>query len=798
MTAPIVLPAPRTSPVPGEPCEPASAPWAAALHALADRHGLDPARLLAVLTGLVIRRYGCGWSTETRTEVWSPGDWPGDAALLELAAHGAADTVGPVRIRVASAGAPPAGAQVHAEVAPGSVTFTVTDATVDEHRLVRLIAHTGRALAALEARPDATVASADILTDEETSFLERHQGSVVTYPDTTLHRLFLATAARRPDGIALVDGDRTTTYAELRALATTVAADLAAAGVTPRSIVGLVGPRSTELFAGLLGILMAGCAVCYLDPVFPAAYREAVADQAGIRTVVTTRAGREQVPAPTRHVVEARSSVPGPPPAPVSDGGVGPEDPAYVIFTSGTTGTPRGVVRPHRMHTSRIALEQSLYAFGDGDRHLLKSPISFREFLWPLASGGTAVIARPGGEKDDRYLLGLLARERVNVVSFVPSMLRVLSASPEFHRLEDLRHVFVGGEALDTALEARVRAAGPAVHNTYTLTEYDYATHRSGPREGTTCSIGTPLDSTIRLLDPDGRRVPPGCWGEVYAGGPGLATGYLGAPAQAARRFLDVDGLRMFRTGDLARFLPDGHLEYGGRRDLQIKVRGLRVEPGEVESVLRALPGVVQGSVVGQPDKEQGAQLVAFVQPDPDKEVTAAGLRAELAERLPAHCVPRLIVMLPVMPLLLSGKIDRSALKPPSRGVLEGARPIDGTEAELAALWCSVLGLEEVGTDLPFVTAGGDSLRVLVLRAAMEDAFGIVVPLGELMKRVTVQEQAVLVRVLQDQDGSGGQEQGASQDQEALSPGADSGQRRTGIEQARLRRRAARARSRRD
>ncbi|WP_410539966.1 non-ribosomal peptide synthetase [Streptomyces sp. KL2] len=796
MTAPISLPAPPTSPVPGAPCEPATAPWAAGLHALAGRHGLAPARLLAVLAGLVARRYGCGWSVETQTEVWSPGDWARDASLLGLADGRAADgAVGPVRIRVTPAGAPPAGAHLHAEVASDSVTFTATDATVGRDVLTRFLAHVGRALAALEARPDAAVASVDILTDEEAAFLERHQGRAVTYPDTTLHRLFLETAARRPDGIALVDGDRTTTYAQLRAGAAAVAGSLAGAGVTPRSIVGLVGPRSTELFTGLLGILMAGCAVCYLDPVFPPVYREAVADQAGLRTVVATRAGRGQVPASVRHVVEARTAAAGAPPAPVDDGGVGAEDPAYVIFTSGTTGTPRGVVRPHRMHTSRIALEQSLYAFGDDDRHLLKSPISFREFIWPLASGGTAVIARPGGEKDDRYLLELLARERVNVVSFVPSMLRILSSSQEFARLGDLRHVFVGGEALDSALEARVRAAGPAVHNTYTLTEYDYATHRSGPREGGTCSIGTPLDSTIRLLDPDGRRVPPGCWGEVYAGGPGLATGYLDNPEETARRFVDVDGLRMFRTGDLARFLHDGHLEYGGRRDLQVKVRGLRVEPGDVESVLRALPGVTQGAVVGQPDKEQGAQLVAFVQPDPGRDVTVAGLREELARRLPAHCVPRLIVLLPRLPLLLSGKIDRSALKPPSGGVLEGARPVDETEARLAALWCSVLGLEQVGTDLPFVDAGGDSLRVLVLRAAMEDAFGVAVPLSELMGRVTVQEQADLIRAARargaaDHDGGG--------DEAVPPPDADAGRRNAEREQARLRRRAARARSRRD
>ncbi|MGY1456429.1 non-ribosomal peptide synthetase [Streptomyces sp. SS8] len=773
-----------------------TASWAAGLHALAERHGVPPAHLLAVLAGLVARRYGCGWTTETEDRVWSPSGWDPHAALLGLARDPEPGAqAGPVRVRVTSADLSPAGAQLHCRVTPGSVTFAPIDATVDRARLAGLLAHVGQALGALEARPDASVESVDILTREEVVFLEGHQGRAATYPDTTLHRLFLETAERRPGGIALVDGDRTTTYAELRARATAVARGLAGAGVQPRSIVGLVGPRSTELFAGLLGILMAGGAVCYLDPVFPAAYREAVADRAGLDTAVTTRAGRDQVPNAIRRIVEVEAAEAAPSVTAVDDGGVGAEDPAYVIFTSGTTGTPRGVVRPHRMHTSRIALEQSLYAFGDGDRHLLKSPISFREFLWPLASGGTAVIARPGGEKDDRYLLELLARERVNVVSFVPSMLRILSSSPEFSRLGELRHVFVGGEALDTALEARIREAGPQVHNTYTLTEYDYATHRSGPRDGDVCSIGVPLDTTIRLLDPDGRRVPPGCWAEVYAGGPGLATGYLGDPAATELRFVEVDGRRMFRTGDLARFLPDGHLEYGGRRDLQVKIRGLRVDPGEVESVLKALPGVRQAAVVGQPDKDQGAQLVAFVQPDDGAGTTVTELRAELAERLPAHCVPRLIVFVRHLPLLLSGKIDRSALKPPSGGTFEGASPVDEVEAGLVSLWSSVLGVEQVGTDLPFTEAGGDSLRVLVLRAAIEDAFGIVVPLGDLMGRATVQEQADMVRAARAVPGP---DRAAHGDEGASGLGAEAERRRAAREEARLRRRAARGRSRRD
>lgn len=742
---------------PGPPLEgPVRVGWGRALRATAESTGLTPTTLLVALIGVVSRRYECDWVVEADEVAWVPSAWDPGTVLAACVRDGQARRSGVdderVVVRVGPAPDSPGTALV-CVLAEDAVTFTPIDRTFDFEAVRALVSHVGVALAALSSDPTSAVGSIAVLTAEEQGFLEEAQGHVRDYPGRTLHWMFLDSAAARPDAAALIYDGVPTTYSELRARAGRVACDLRVAGVEPRTVVGLAGERSVELFAGLLGILMAGCAVCYLDPALPAPYLAAMAKQCGLDTMVvpsTAEGGR--VPVTVERMVEVGAD-PGIAPSPwdgvVPDGGVGPDDPAYVIFTSGTTGRPRGVVRPHGMHTSRIALEQSMYAFGPSDRHLLKSPISFREFLWPLASGGTAVIARSGGEKDDRYLLDLIQRESVNVVSFVPSTLRFLVENPSFSRLISLRHAFVGGEALDLDLENRLRSTGVEVHNTYTLTEVDYVSHRPGPVAGSICTIGKPLDMTLRLLDRDGQRVPPGCWGEIHAGGPGLATGYL-QDRDTAARFVVIDGVRMFRTGDLARFCPNKQLQYGGRRDLQVKVRGLRVEPSGVEDVLRRLPGVRHAAVVGYPDPAQGARLVAFVQPREDSaSCTGGGIRKQLADLLPDHFVPSIVVVVPHFPLLLSGKIDRSALKVSSRSlVLGGAPPINAVEARLVELWSTALGFASLGTDVTFAEAGGDSLRMLVLRAAMESEYDVTVALAELVGRATIQEQAELVVAL--------------------------------------------------
>jgi non-ribosomal peptide synthetase component E (peptide arylation enzyme)/aryl carrier-like protein len=414
------------------------------------------------------------------------------------------------------------------------------------------------------------------------------------------------------------------------------------------------------------------------------------------------------------------------------------------------------VLRPHRLHTSRIFLEQGMYRLGAADRHLLKMTISAREVFWPLCTGGTAVLARPGGERDDRYLAELIDREGITVMSAVPSMLQALAANPTFARCRTLRHLFVGGEALHRGLEERVRSFGVELHNTYTLTEADYVTHRQDAPAGVpddVSVIGTPLDMRVYLCDEHGRLVPPGLPGEIWTGGPGLADGYHGDPERTAQRFVpnpfgDPMAPVLFRTGDLARHLPDGSLEYRGRADLQVKVRGQRVEPTEVESWILEHPQVHQAAVVGYPDPEQGAVLVAFVV-SADPSLDERGLRAFLAERIPAFMVPRHFARVVKLPQLSSGKIDRASLRLPRRSRPEGlpaAAPArTATQHGLVRVWRRILQLPDIGIDDDYTALGGDSLRVLLLRAAIEDEFGVAVDLAALLAAPTIRAQERLV-----------------------------------------------------
>ncbi|MEU6381180.1 non-ribosomal peptide synthetase [Streptomyces sp. NPDC046909] len=578
-------------------------------------------------------------------------------------------------------------------------------------------------------------------------------GRLPAYPPVTLHQLFQLQVWRTPDARALKCGEQSLTYRELDETSNHLAHRLIEAGTRPGDVVAVAGHRSLGLFAGLLAVLKAGGVFLHLDPELPASR---IRQYVGIcRPAVELRTAGAAVPA-TGLPEEEAPAVPVLREVRPPDVTSGPEDPAYILFTSGSTGLPKAVLRPHRLHTSRVFLEQRLYGLGADDRHLLKLPVSARELFWPLATGGTAVIAEPGGERDDAYLIDLLQRERISVISLVPSMLRVLTADPRFARLPGLRHVFVGGEALPPDLEERVRGFGYEVHNTYTLTEADYVAHRRGPVEDSVADatvIGTPLDMRVYLCDERGRRVPPGTVGEMWAGGPGLASGYLGDPERTAERFVpnpfgDPDAPVLFRTGDLARYRPDGSLEYRGRRDSQIKVRGHRVEPTEVELVLREHPGVRDAAVAGYPDPEQGAVLVAFFVAD-EHPPGDGELRAFLTERLPRPMVPRHLVELPRLPQLPSGKVDRASLEPPALlrpRELAAPKPAEGpTQTALLAVWRRVLRTESVGVDDRYTDLGGDSLRLMVLRAAIRDELGYGISLADLLRAPTVRAQAELI-----------------------------------------------------
>lgn len=748
----------------------------AALTVLLDRYGL-PVRLVA--------GPGCGSPDAARRYL---AEHPQDACwagLLAAARDGSADGSGAADAAVGGvpgqgptpevtisvdAGPPSGPADLSLASAGDEVHCAWNPAAFPDETVTAIAGHFGRLCDQL-VRPDQPpLAGIETLTPAELAVNGGTPAELPDYPPVTLHQLFQLQAWRTPDAPALAmsgadpadppGGGATLSYRELDEASNMVAHRLLAIGIQPGDVVAVGGERCIGLFTALLGILKAGGVFVYLDPAQPGSRLGQYVEVCRPQVILQGPGATDLRPGPPQLDLSAVGDLAGPGPRTAPDVLVGSEDPAYILFTSGSTGSPKGVLRPHRLHTARVFLEQSLYQLGPSDRHLLKLPVSSRELFWPLATGGTAVIAEPGSERDDHYLASLLRREQISVISCVPSMLRVMATSPDFTRLPALRHVFVGGETLHRDLEERVRGLGYEVHNTYTLTEADYVAHRrDAPAERTDASvIGTPLDMRVYLCDEAGRRVPPGLTGEMWVGGPGLAAGYYREPGLTASRFVanpfgDPRAPVLFRTGDLARHRPDGTLEYRGRRDLQVKVRGHRVEPTEVEYWIREYPGASDAAVVGYADAEQGAFLVAFVVPADDARPGSAGpeqdLRAFLSARLPGAMVPRHIILVARLPKLRSGKVDRAALRLPDRvrpgDLSPPAPPATAVQRRLHRLWCTVLQLPEVGVADQFTALGGDSLRLMLLRAAIADEFGRSVDLADLMAAQTIETQAALL-----------------------------------------------------
>ncbi|MGV9801587.1 amino acid adenylation domain-containing protein, partial [Mycobacterium sp. NPDC003449] len=422
----------------------------------------------------------------------------------------------------------------------------------------------------------------------------------------------------------------------------------------------------------------------------------------------------------------------------------GPQlDPAswgYVLYTSGSTGRPKGVAVAHAGIVNRIAWLQHAYPLGAGDRMLVKTPISFDtsvwEMFWPLSVGATLVVARPGGHREPGYLADTIAAEHVTAVDFVPSMLEVFLDEPGAARCTSLSRVTVGGEALPTELAARFadRFPGVPLHNLYGPTEA--AVDVLGwTADGGPVALGVPgWNVRVYVLDEYLNPVPAGAPGELYLAGVQLADGYLHRPGLTAQRFVacpHLPGARMYRTGDVVRWRPDGQLEYLGRSDEQIKLRGVRIEPGEIEAVLATHPAVASARVVVRDDR-----LVAYYLPD--GEVAADELREHAAATLPIHMVPSGFVALDEFPLTPSGKLDRRALPSPDRLTGAGRPAGTGRQRRLCELFGTVLGVDDVGIDDDFFMLGGHSLLLVRLAAALRREFAVDIPVADLMVAPTV------------------------------------------------------------
>ncbi|HEY8208949.1 MAG TPA: amino acid adenylation domain-containing protein [Myxococcaceae bacterium] len=613
------------------------------------------------------------------------------------------------------------------------------------------------------ARPETRIGRLEWMTPAERGhLLTAWNLTRASRGDLPVHRMFEAQVARTPQAIAVVHGEARLSYAELNLQANRVARALRARGAGPESRVAVYLERSTELVVALLGVLKAGAAYVPLDPSFPSERLMHMARTASAG-VVLTREAREQAGdiggAEVAVAEAARSALPGD----ELDGEVPPDALAYVLFTSGSTGVPKGAMITHRGLANHMRWMQHRFPLAPGDVVLQRTPISFDASVWelfaPLVAGATLAMGGPNAHRDTREIVEQVRRHGVTTLQLTPTLGRMLAQEPGLDGCTSLKRVFFGGEPLGRELCAQLTARLPVeVGNLYGPTEttiqvsFAMYSRRDG---GGRVPIGAPVDNArLYVLDPGLEPVPLHVPGELYIGGECVGRGYVSAPGLTAARFIPdpfspEPGARLYRTGDVVRRLADGSLEYLRRADRQVKLRGARMELEEIEAVLAAAPGVRQVAVVVRALPVRGEALVAYFVPR-GEDVSPSELRQVAARRLPPQMVPSLYVRVDALPRTPGGKLDRAALPAPplDDGVRPDAEPRGEDEVRLARIFAQVLGVNGVGREDDFFQLGGHSLLAAQVVSRVRETLHRELTLPALFSSPTVAQLATVLRAL--------------------------------------------------
>ncbi|MDB4889713.1 MAG: pcbAB, partial [Gemmatimonadetes bacterium] len=655
----------------------------------------------------------------------------------------------------------------------------------DASTIDRMLAQLEVLLESVVAAPQARVSTLALLpATERVTLGEWSLGGTQPLEAVTLYEQMALQAARTPDAIAVESEDAKLTFRELYERATVLSRYLVSKGVGPDVGVGIRIERSVELVVAMLGVLRAGGYYLPLDPEYPQDRLAFMLEDAAVPIVLTESKSAGMSPRAEQGAclfvsidTEWDSVI-----AAAPDNGAKPHKPtgdnlAYVIYTSGSTGKPKGVMIPHTAVVNYLTWMRAEFPLDTRDAVLQKAPASFDACIWefflPLVSGARLVLARPGGHQDPAYLLEALTKHDITLLQLVPSQLQMMLETPGAdgpHGLPRLRRLFLGGEALPSELLTRLAAVCPTlpVTNLYGPTEATvYASHWSiDLREwrGGAVPIGKPITgATIHLVDALRQPVPIGVPGELCIGGVGLARGYLNRPELTEEKFVhDPFSARpdamLYRTGDRARYRADGTLEYLGRIDTQIKLRGFRVELGEIESALTNIGGVQSSVVIVREDTPGDQRLVAYVIAAPGAEQhTPASLRQQLKTSLPDFMVPTAFVWLNEWPMNANGKLDRKRLPAPAdtdTAIAERVAPRTPTEHAVAAIWQEILH-RDVGVEDDFFELGGHSLLALRTLARIADQFGPRIPLRALFDAPTIAKLSVLIESAGGKSGQG-------------------------------------------
>lgn len=751
------------------------------------RGAVHRARQAAGVTREALRSTAVGWSPDQ--------GWPYRVAFRYTPAPGTADVNGVSRNEHDSPSTDHAGRHPARDLA---LTTAISDradesdellltleydaAQFDEPTARRMLGHLRTLLVAALAQPDQPLSALPLLTGaERQQMLVEWNATEVRYPDRLgLHQHVEAQAARTPDAVALTFGEERLTYAELNVQANRLAHYLRELGVGPEVLVGICMPRSIEAIVGVLAILKAGGAYLPLDPTYPEARLGLMMEDAAVPLVLTADA----LPAglrPTAQVVSltAERETIARRPSGNLQVDVSPQQLAYVIYTSGSTGRPKGVEITHAAVLNTLLWLQDTFVLTADDVVAQKTALSFtdsvQEIFWTLIAGARLAVLSDVAARDPNLLRQRLREERVTYTQFVPAQMTAFLAAAEAagdHDLPRLRWIFNGGEALPLHLAQAWYGVFPeaTIANIYGMTESaiyatSYIVENSPDLAERGILVGKPIaNARVFVLNESGQPCPINVVGELYIGGVGIARGYRSQPELTRERFVpdpfdDDPDAKLYKTGDCVCFRADGSLEYVGRQDHQVKIRGIRVELGEIEAGLARHPAVRQAVVMlrrdavattGQNDPSD-ARLVAYVVPRAQPWPTVSELRQHLQGFLPAYMTPSAFVPLDRLPLTPSGKVDRRALPAPgtdyrgSEGAVVAPRTV--CERRLVAIWERLLGVRHIGVTDDFFDLGGHSLLVARLFAEISVEFGVQLPLASVFPEATVEHLASLLDV---------------------------------------------------
>jgi len=641
----------------------------------------------------------------------------------------------------------------------------------DRDTIRRMLGHFKTALENIAANSQRQLSQLSILTEAEERQL------LVGWNDThyddgasekCLHELFQEQVESTPSAIAVCFESDSLIYLELNRRANQLAHHLRALSLGPDSCVGICVEPSIEMVVGMLGIMKAGCAYIPLEPALPPERIRAILEDGQARVLITQEKLRSKLSGPGRVLIyldsdwETIAQESGDNPARTASA----ENLAYMIYTSGSTGQPKGVMISHRAIRNTLLWRRATFSINDADRFLLNFSFAFdpslTQIFGALINGAQLVLLPQQSRGDVGDMLKLIVAHDITITDFTPSLLQAFLQERGVEECRSLRHIFCGGELLTRALvEEFLRRLKSEFHNMYGPTETAVdATWWTASREHklTTIPIGRPIaNKQVYLLDEQLHPVPVGVAGEVYIGGAGLAYGYLNRPELTAEKFIphpfSVEaGARLYKTGDLGRYLPDGNIEFLGRKDNQVKLRGFRIEPGEIEATLKRHEAVCEAIIIAHEDVPGDLRLVAYVVLADESAGSFDSLRLFLARMLPDYMIPSSFVRLEKLPLTSIGKIDRASLPIPERaesgfkGTFAGARgPL---EEVLAGMWTQILGCERPGAYDNFFALGGHSLKLTRLLSSIRETFGVALTLRTLFERPTVAGQAEVLEAM--------------------------------------------------